>query len=105
MEIKRGFDMQVQTEGNPASCTYALRKDVQDQPSLKNQHTSKTSKEAGFPSAHFFIARCLDGIITVRLSWAGVLQTSAACTTYNEQRGSSDHSGEVKHTQHVKTLV
>lgn len=52
--------MQVQTGGNPTSCTYALRKDVQDQPSLKNQHTSKTSKETDFPSAHFFIAQCRD---------------------------------------------
>lgn len=59
--------MQVQTGGNPTSCTYALRKDVQDQPSLKNQHTSKTSKETDFPSAHFFIAQCLDWIVAVRL--------------------------------------
>lgn len=46
--------MQVQTEGNPTSCTYALRKDVHDQLSLKNQHTSKTSKETDFPSVHLF---------------------------------------------------
>lgn len=86
--------MQVQTEGNPTSCTYAPRKDVQDQLSLKNQHTSKTSKETDF-------SLCALSLIgsSLRLLWAGGLQASATCTTYDELRGSrppegsSDHSG------------
>lgn len=94
--------MQVQTEGNPTSCTYALRKDVQDPLSLKNRHTSKTSKETDFPSVHFFFFLSLHNALigsSLRLLWAGGLQASATCTTYDELRGSrppegsSDHSG------------
>lgn len=92
--------MQVQTEGNPTSCTYALRKDVQDQLSLKNQHTSKTSKETDFSLCALFF-QLHSGLIgsSLRLLWAGGLQASATCTTYDELRGSrppegsSDHSG------------
>lgn len=59
--------MQVETEGNPTSCTYALRKDAQDQPSLKNQHASMKARRLIFPPHTFFIAQCLDWIVTVRL--------------------------------------
>lgn len=106
--------MQVQAEGNPTSSTYALRKDVQDQPSLKNQHTSKISNKTDSPSAHFFHCtmpwldhHCETAVSrwTKKLAAPVLHMTSRKATARQKAALISQAGWEVKHTQHVKAVV